>query len=83
MGFQGPDRNDLITTHGIAGDQHWDAETGGPVVVTKVDARNDHGDQCWVTGVGRDANEAVQNAIDRLIDETGDDSWVMNDWRPA
>lgn len=73
MGFQGPTQDDTIAN---AAQVSWTA-------VVKVEGLNDHGERREVVGTGRDSNEAVRNAIDRLIDETGDDSWCMNEWGPA
>lgn len=88
MGWQGPTQNELVKhcTCQMVSHNVKDCEMHGHMfrdVGVKVDARNDFGEKRAVTGFGRDTNAAVQNAIDRLVDETGDETWTMNEWRPA
>ena len=49
----------------------------------KVWAMNDEGETRAEYGYGWDANEAVADAIAFLIEETGDDTFAMNEWAAA
>jgi hypothetical protein len=52
-------------------------------LAVKVTARNDDGDKEVEYGYGQTTDEAVRNALDFLIANTGDDSWVQDDWEAA
>ena len=52
-------------------------------VAVYVDARNDAGEARQAYGWGPTADEAVEAAVEGIRNETGDDSYVMNDWEAA
>lgn len=47
----------------------------------EVEALNDTGDSHVVLACGDTVEDAIDDAIARLVAQTGDDSFVMNDWR--
>jgi len=52
-------------------------------VVVYVTARNNDGDVEYEYGEGGDTDAAVAAAIVTIIARTGDDTYVMDDWRAA
>jgi hypothetical protein len=54
-----------------------------PLLVVHVDLLNDDGDSLTITASGFNTGDAVFEAEREAAERTGDDSYVMNDWRPA
>jgi len=89
---------DRIPTFGPDGRHFSDeyiAAMGGPIVArtedddeagqisVRVELLNDDGDRLVVFGYGDTADEAVAAAEAKACEQTGDDSYVMNDWGAA
>lgn len=67
----------LMTTH-TADNCPLDDE-----LVVKVTARNDAGEKQIGYGSGPTTDSAVNQAVELICIETGDDSYVMDDWEAA
>lgn len=52
-------------------------------LMVRVESVNDNGLRYVTYGRGRDTDAAVENAVDKARRQTGDDSYVMNDWSAA
>lgn len=50
------------------------------IVSVEVEVMNDDGDVHYAFGTAPSVAQAVQDAVQEVIDLTGDDSYVMNEW---
>jgi len=49
-------------------------------VTVEVEAVNEHGQQMVAIGQGPSVDEALDDAVGQVIGDTGDDSYVLNEW---
>ena len=52
----------------------------GSIVSVEVEAMNDAGDIHYAFGTAPSVDQAVREAVQEVIDLTGDDSYTMNKW---
>lgn len=50
------------------------------IVSVEVEAMNDAGDVHYAFGTAPTVDQAIREAVQEVIDLTGDDSYVMNEW---
>jgi division protein CdvB (Snf7/Vps24/ESCRT-III family) len=50
------------------------------IVSVEVEVMNDAGDVHYAFGTAPSVDQAVRDAVQEVIDLTGDDSYVMNEW---
>lgn len=58
-------------------------EHGVELLVVRVELLNDSGERRECTAAGLTVDQAVWEASAAAHLDTGDDTWAMNDWRPA
>lgn len=50
------------------------------VVSVEVEVMNDEGDIHYAFGTAPTVDQAVRDAVREIVELTGDDSYVMNEW---
>jgi hypothetical protein len=50
------------------------------VVSVEVEVINDEGDIHYAFGTAPTVDQAVRDAVNEVVELTGDDSYVMNEW---
>ena len=57
-----------------------DSQPAESIVSVEVEVMNDAGDIHYVFGAAASVDQAVRKAVQKVIDLTADDSYVMNEW---